>query len=130
MHHHTPHTAHRTEYRTSHAHRAWLFIQVAPALGSSPSSKCCRCRAVTAVVCKAWAAVHVDAGSLIWEVVSLLDCKRAHVLSQHDEATGRSLNSWLTARALVLRQLAFCDECINLRAVNGEQVTGLCSTGK
>ena len=109
-------------------HLAWLLTQLAPALDSFLDSRRCRRRAVTAAVCKAWAAVHVNAGSLIWEAVSLLDCKRAHLASQHDEGTGSGLNSWLTARAPVLQQLAFCDECVYLRAMSGEKVTSLCST--
>lgn len=90
-----------------------------PALKCSRTLVPCWCRAATAAVCLEWAAVHAD--SRIWEAVSV-DCERAHGLRQRGKRTAECLPRWLSARALGLRQLEFCDHCSCLRAGNGEEV--------
>lgn len=94
-------------------------IQLVPALKCSRTLVPCWCRAATAAVCLEWAAVHAD--SRIWEAVSV-DCERAHGLRQRGKRTAECLHRWLSARALGLRQLEFCNHCSCLRAGSREEM--------
>ena len=59
----------------------------------------------TALVCKGWAAVHLDDGRKIWEA-AILPTAAMNALDRGATSTSlRSLGMWLSRRAPGLRQL-------------------------
>lgn len=59
----------------------------------------------TALVCKGWAALHLDDGSKIWEAANLPTAAMQALESGTSSKSCKSLGMWLSRRAPGLRQL-------------------------